>query len=235
MAPQTAPWHRGRHHQCGTTDAMYLAGLIPDDAKITKKNLQTWIEGAVWGMVAEFTVLWVASASPHVREMALKWIESKNAAIALAGWQTYTAWSPSGRVGPGQEFCYACANTFTVPCVQLCVDGGGGTNQGTNRMTEHDDPRLVQGLRAGRREACAELVRNHYERVYRFLVHLTRDCHPAAIAARLDGRDVLKSHPDPVVGGPFEYIALDGGFELRSKVKGQDDKPLVLTVGRRER
>jgi hypothetical protein len=35
-----------------------------------------------------------------------------------------------------------------------------------------------------------------------------------------------------VIGGPFEYMAFDGGFELRSKLK-QDDTPLALTVGRR--
>jgi hypothetical protein len=55
----------------------------------------------------------------------------------------------------------------------------------------------------------------------------------AALAVRLDGPAALKAHPDPVAGGPFEYVAFDGGFELRSKVKGTDDKPLALTVGRR--
>jgi RNA polymerase sigma-70 factor, ECF subfamily len=38
-----------------------------------------------------------------------------------------------------------------------------------------DDQRLLTGLRAGRAEACAELVRGHYQAVYRFLLHLTRD------------------------------------------------------------
>ena len=42
-------------------------------------------------MVAEYTVPWVASASPHGREMALKWINSKDEAIASAGWQTYSS------------------------------------------------------------------------------------------------------------------------------------------------
>ena len=78
-------------YDTGIADAMYLAGLIADDAKMTKKDLQKWIEGATWGMVAEFTVPWVASASPHGREMALKWIESKDEAIASAGWQTYSS------------------------------------------------------------------------------------------------------------------------------------------------
>jgi hypothetical protein len=70
---------------------MYLAGLIADDAKMTKKDLQKWVENATWGAVAEFTVPWVASASQHGREIALKWIESKNEAIASAGWQTYSS------------------------------------------------------------------------------------------------------------------------------------------------
>lgn len=78
-------------YDTGIADAMYLAGLIADDAKMTKKDLQKWVENATWGMVAEFTVPWVASASPHGRAMALKWIESKDEAIASAGWQTYSS------------------------------------------------------------------------------------------------------------------------------------------------
>jgi hypothetical protein len=55
----------------------------------------------------------------------------------------------------------------------------------------------------------------------------------AAIAARQDGRDALKDHPDPVIGGRFEYVPFNGGFELHSKLKGRDDKPVTLTVGSR--
>jgi hypothetical protein len=46
-------------------------------------------------------------------------------------------------------------------------------------VTKPDDERLLPDLRAGRPEACAELVRGHYRAVYRFLVHLTRDVHQA--------------------------------------------------------
>src|SRR5258708_13377551 len=70
---------------------MYLGGLIAEDAKMTKKDLQKWVENATWGMVAEETVPWVASASPHGREIALKWMESKDEAIASAGWGTYSS------------------------------------------------------------------------------------------------------------------------------------------------
>jgi hypothetical protein len=64
----------------------------------------------------------------------------------------------------------------------------------------------------------------------------------AALAVQLDGRDALKHHPDPMVGGPFHYVDFKGGFELRSKWKLDErlrskwglDRPetLVLTVGR---
>jgi hypothetical protein len=55
----------------------------------------------------------------------------------------------------------------------------------------------------------------------------------AAFAVQVEGRDALKKHPDPTDGGSFEYAPFEGGFELRSRVKQQDDKPVTLTVGRR--
>src|SRR5437867_4471480 len=76
-------------YDTGIADAMYLAGLIADDAKMTKKDLQKWVENATWGMVGDYTVPWVASSSPHGREMALMWIDSKDEAIASSGWGTY--------------------------------------------------------------------------------------------------------------------------------------------------
>ena len=42
-------------------------------------------------MVAEYTVPWVASSSPHGREIALKWMDSKNEVIASSGWGTYSS------------------------------------------------------------------------------------------------------------------------------------------------
>jgi 3-methyladenine DNA glycosylase AlkD len=78
-------------YDTGIADAMYLAGLIADDAQMTRKDLQKWVENATWGMVGEYTVPWVASSSPHGREMALKWMDSKNEAIASSGWGTYSS------------------------------------------------------------------------------------------------------------------------------------------------
>ena len=46
-------------------------------------------------------------------------------------------------------------------------------------MADPNDRRLLKSLRAGRSEAFAELVRGHYQAVYRFLVHMVRDVHRA--------------------------------------------------------
>jgi RNA polymerase sigma-70 factor (ECF subfamily) len=73
-----------------------------------------------------------------------------------------------------------CANTSaasfvkqTEVVVEVSEASGGG------RVTESNEQRLVNHLRAGRPEACAELVRTHYAAVYRFLLHQTRDVHQA--------------------------------------------------------
>jgi len=42
-------------------------------------------------------------------------------------------------------------------------------------VTKPEDQRLLDNLHAGRSEAFAELVRSHYQAVYRFLLHMTRD------------------------------------------------------------
>jgi 3-methyladenine DNA glycosylase AlkD len=72
----------------GNADAMYLAGLIADDEKMTKADLQSWVEQAVSHNISEYTVPWVAAGSPHGHELALKWIDSKKEHIAAAGWAT---------------------------------------------------------------------------------------------------------------------------------------------------
>jgi hypothetical protein len=52
----------------------------------------------------------------------------------------------------------------------------------------------------------------------------------AAIAVVQDGPDKLKDIKDPFGDGPFEYRALDKGFELKSKLLFRD-QPVTLTVG----
>jgi 3-methyladenine DNA glycosylase AlkD len=72
----------------GNYDAMYLAGLIADDARMTRKDLQAWADGAYAGALPGTTVASVAAGSPHGLEMALKWIESKKEMVGCAGWAT---------------------------------------------------------------------------------------------------------------------------------------------------
>ena len=77
-------------YDTGVYDARYLAGLIADDARMTKKDLQRWVKDSDKGL-ASSTVPWVASGSPHGSELALEWIESREPLIAVAGWGTLAA------------------------------------------------------------------------------------------------------------------------------------------------
>jgi len=69
-------------------DAMYLAGLIADDEKMTKKDLQTWVKLAVSKSICDYTVPWVAAGSRYGFELANEWIDSKEEHIAATGWST---------------------------------------------------------------------------------------------------------------------------------------------------
>ncbi len=53
----------------------------------------------------------------------------------------------------------------------------------------------------------------------------------SAVAVVLGGPNRLKDIPDPFGDGPFEYRALDKGFELKSKLIYRE-KPVSLAVGR---
>ncbi len=75
-------------YDTGIYDAMYLAGLIADDPKMTKKDLRHWVEKANCSTLCEYTVAWVAAESAHGRELALEWIESKKESVAACGWAT---------------------------------------------------------------------------------------------------------------------------------------------------
>lgn len=78
-------------YQTGIHDAMYLAGLIADDARMTKHDLGLWLDKATSGMLSEYTVPWVAAESPHGHELALEWIESPKERVAAAGWATLSS------------------------------------------------------------------------------------------------------------------------------------------------
>jgi hypothetical protein len=67
---------------------MYLAGLIADDARMTREVLQRWVNEAYAGGLAGSTVPSVAASGPHGTEMALRWIDSSKPLEAAAGWAT---------------------------------------------------------------------------------------------------------------------------------------------------
>lgn len=72
----------------GNSDAMYLAGLMADEKKISKAQLQEWVEQAYWSYLSEYTVPWVAAETDFGFELGLEWIESDVETIAAAGWGT---------------------------------------------------------------------------------------------------------------------------------------------------
>ena len=78
-------------YDTGNYDAMYLAGLVADDAKMTKKDLNHWVKMANGGALASATVPWVAAGSNHGYEIALEWIESEKENVAAAGWATLSS------------------------------------------------------------------------------------------------------------------------------------------------
>ena len=75
-------------YDTGNYDAMYFAGLIADDARMTKRDLQRWVDNAYAGSLPGATVPWVAAGSTHGHEIALEWIESRKPSVASAGWMT---------------------------------------------------------------------------------------------------------------------------------------------------
>lgn len=85
----------------GNSDAMYLAGLIADENKITKADLERWADEAYWCYLSEFAVPWVTSETPFAIELGLKWIDSEEERIAAAGWQTlgsYASINPNEKI-----------------------------------------------------------------------------------------------------------------------------------------
>jgi 3-methyladenine DNA glycosylase AlkD len=75
-------------YDTGVYDAMYLAGLIADETRMTRKDLQRWLDRATSAALCDYTVPWIAAESAHGHELAMKWIESKDEGVATAGWGT---------------------------------------------------------------------------------------------------------------------------------------------------
>ena len=78
-------------YETGNMDAMYLAGMVADGAKLPRTQLNAWAESAGGlQMISEYTIPWLTVENPHGRALALEWIKSKKEHIAAAGWSTYS-------------------------------------------------------------------------------------------------------------------------------------------------
>ena len=69
-------------------DAMYLAGLIADDERMTKADLNRWVKAAYGGCLPGTTVASVAAQGRFGWDLARQWITSPKPLIASAGWST---------------------------------------------------------------------------------------------------------------------------------------------------
>jgi 3-methyladenine DNA glycosylase AlkD len=72
----------------GNADAQYLAGLVADDGKMTRADLQTWVKQALSQNISEYTVPWVAAGSHYGYELGKEWIDSPTEHISATGWST---------------------------------------------------------------------------------------------------------------------------------------------------
>lgn len=76
-------------YDSGNYDAMYLAGLSVNPKRMTKENLQDWVQKANWYAPAEYTVAGVAAESDFALELAKEWIQADEEVVATCGWSTY--------------------------------------------------------------------------------------------------------------------------------------------------
>lgn len=76
--------------ETGNGDAMYLAGLLADGSRMTRKQLDDWARTAWWSMLAEYSVPGVAAEHEAAFQIAVKWLKMKSENRACTGWNTYT-------------------------------------------------------------------------------------------------------------------------------------------------
>jgi 3-methyladenine DNA glycosylase AlkD len=77
-------------YDTGIYDAMYLAGLIAEPERMTKKDLTSWVKTAS-KPIAAYVVGPIAAGSPVGFTQALSWIKSKREIENIAGWATASA------------------------------------------------------------------------------------------------------------------------------------------------
>jgi 3-methyladenine DNA glycosylase AlkD len=73
-------------YRTGKMEAMYLAGLVVDGAKMTTRELNDWASSSHgMPMISEYTVPWVATENPAARELAKEWMGSKDE-VEMKNW-----------------------------------------------------------------------------------------------------------------------------------------------------
>ena len=78
-------------YDTGVYDAMYLAGLIADDMRMTRGDLQHWVAKAYCQGLCSATVAWVTAGSAHGWALGLEWIDADPPLTAVAGWATLSS------------------------------------------------------------------------------------------------------------------------------------------------
>jgi 3-methyladenine DNA glycosylase AlkD len=72
----------------GIYDAQYLAGLIADEQRMTKRDLRRWLATGNCTPICGTVVAWVAAESRYGFELSMEWIESTKESVAQTGWTT---------------------------------------------------------------------------------------------------------------------------------------------------
>ncbi len=75
-------------YETGIYDAQYLAGLMADESRMTKKDLRHWLAAGNCPALCGSVVAWVSAESTHGLDLALDWIKSKKENTAQTGWNT---------------------------------------------------------------------------------------------------------------------------------------------------
>ena len=76
-------------YETGNYDAMYLAGMIADCQKMTKKDFDSWIKKAYCHGLSDYTVATALAKFKMAQEIADEWINSKKELYQSAGWTCY--------------------------------------------------------------------------------------------------------------------------------------------------
>jgi hypothetical protein len=144
-----------------------------------------------------------------------------------------------GRTDPekGRAFLAECGGT-----ADGVVRRAEEMRQSYERMAKNQDlpvPQFVQAWEAEVRNQAGNPVFKELApffpkmRWFAARAEVRRALLSAALGVQLDGPAALKNHPDPLAGGPFEYVAFEGGFELRSKFQLGDTLRLKLRLDER--